>query len=136
MKDQKDETYRSLMMCPNCVEAQELFIPIGMPKKDYVISPEVVCKNCGCRLDGKDKPKIPPETAFQGIARRYFHAMWPHDDYLTRDWSSILNPSLINKKRLERLKPVFNATLGLAIDVADGDCHCASQIQALEEPEQ
>ena len=83
-----------------------------------------------------DAPKPEPETAFQVIARQYFHAMWPHDDYLTRDWNSILNPT-INKKRLERLKPVFNATLDLARE-ATYENHYREEIQAaieaLKEP--
>ncbi len=73
------------------------------------------------------------ETAFQGIARKYFHAMWPHDGYLTRDWGSILNGD-INKVRLARLKPVFNATLDLTTSVTQTKfCDCFARIQDLKE---
>ncbi len=53
----KKETYRRLIGCPNCSDNQELFIPKGLVWKEYVIPPEALCTNCGCRLDGKDTPK-------------------------------------------------------------------------------
>ena len=95
--------------------------------------------NVMASLEKEIKPGLVPETAFQGIARKYFHAMWPHDGYLTRDWGSILNGD-INKVRLARLKPVFNATLDLAMAAIDykvvplGSGGSLDKIHALKEP--
>ncbi len=53
----KKETYRRLVGCANCFGNQEFFVPKGLVWKEYVIPPETLCTNCGCRLDGKDTPK-------------------------------------------------------------------------------
>ncbi|KKM20411.1 hypothetical protein LCGC14_1645740 [marine sediment metagenome] len=64
----KKKTYSASHICPNCIELAQLEIPMGTSQKDYVIDPDLLCKSCGCRLDGnpiKPKPPEPKQTMGQ-----------------------------------------------------------------------
>ncbi len=138
----KIETYRRLIGCPNCSSNQELHILKGVVKKDYVIPPETLCTNCGCRLDGKvapdPKPPPEPETAFQGIVRKVVVARSGTENWLTVPWSEIERQWSF---ALSETRAAFNATLDLASATVfaeygmdpDGSIAC-DMIKALKEP--
>ncbi len=127
----KEETYRRLMTCPNCLAIQELAILKGMLRKDYVIPPKLLCTNCGCGLDGKvapePKPEPEPETAFQVAARAcvcgYLGEIWA-----TAPWEEVETLDLIRS-----LRTFYNATLDLAfVTIVCGPC--AERVDKLKEP--
>lgn len=40
--------YKQEVTCTNCGRSQKFTIPKGTSVTDYLLSPGVICKNCGC----------------------------------------------------------------------------------------